>query len=190
MEDIKQTVDQVMDDIAAKRDEAMGKPDAPAQSGEKKKMDEITIKFGKGCVGEPFTGKDGKEYKQILIPNKDENDHSPWATFVARSNAVHEDQYGKGMWMKLPADGHTTVRKDHCVGEGADGKKIWETEKTKVSNRELKGMVEFYKSRGKEQEEKPRESLKDRLSEKKTEVSQQKHDAPQKTATKSKAAAL
>ncbi len=104
------------------------------QTAEKQKMDEITIKFGKGCVGEPFTGKDGKEYKQILIPNKDENDHSPWATFVARSNAVHEDQFGKGMWMKLPADGHTTVRKDHCVGEGADGKKIWETEKTKVSN--------------------------------------------------------
>lgn len=76
------------------------------QTAEKKKMDEITIKFGKGCVGEPFTGKDGKEYKQILIPNKDENDHSPWATFVARSNAVHEDQYGKGMWMKLPADGN------------------------------------------------------------------------------------
>ena len=67
---------------------------------------------------------------------------------------------------------------------------IWETEKTKVSNRELKGMVEFYKSRGKEQEEKPRESLKDRLSEKKAEVSQQKHDAPQKTATKSKEASL
>ena len=44
------------------------------QTAEKKKMDEITIKFGKGCVGEPFTGKDGKEYKQILIPNKDEND--------------------------------------------------------------------------------------------------------------------
>lgn len=51
-------------------------------------------------------------------------------------------------------------------------------------------MVEFYKSRGKEQEEKPRESLKDRLSEKKAEVSQQKHDAPQKTATKSKEASL
>ena len=31
------------------------------QATEKKKMDEITIKFGKGCVGEPFTGKDGKE---------------------------------------------------------------------------------------------------------------------------------
>ena len=47
-----------------------------------------------------------------------------------------------------------------------------------------------YKSRGKEQEEKPRESLKNRLSEKKAEVSQQKHDAPQKTATKSKEASL
>ena len=160
------------------------------QATEKKKMDEITIKFGKGCVGEPFTGKDGKEYKQILIPNKDENDHSPWATFVVRANAVHEDKFGKGMWVKLPAEGHTTVRKDHCIGEGADGKKIWETDKTQVTNKELKGMVEFYKTRGKEQEEKPRESLKDRLSEKKTEVSQQKHDAPQKTATKTHEAAL
>ena len=192
MEDIKQTVDKVVDDIAAKHEEAMGKANAQETSkdGEHKKMDEITIKFGKGCVGEPFTGKDGKEYKQILIPNKDENDHSPWATFVVRANAVHEDKFGKGMWVKLPAEGHTTVRKDHCIGEGADGKKIWETDKTKVTNRELKGMVEFYKTRGKEQEDMPRESLKDRLSEKKTEVSQQKHDAPQKTATKSHEAAL
>ena len=192
MEDIKQTVDKVVDDIAAKREEAMGKANAQeiSKDGEHKKMDEITIKFGKGCVGEPFTGKDGKEYKQILIPNKDENDHSPWATFVVRANAVHEDKFGKGMWVKLPAEGHTTVRKDHCIGEGADGKKIWETDKTKVTNRELKGMVEFYKTRGKEQEDKPRESLKDRLSEKKTEVSQQKHNAPQKTATKFHEAAL
>ena len=192
MEDIKQTVDKVVDDIAAKREEAMGKANAQETSkdGEHKKMDEITIKFGKGCVGEPFTGKDGKEYKQILIPNKDENDHSPWATFVVRANAVHEDKFGKGMWVKLPAEGHTTVRKDHCIGEGADGKKIWETDKTKVTNKELKGMVEFYKTRGKEQEDKPRESLKDRLSEKKTEVSQQKHDAPQKSATKSHETAL
>ena len=192
MEDIKQTVDKVVDDIAAKREEAMGKANAQeiSKDGEHKKMDEITIKFGKGCVGEPFTGKDGKEYKQILIPNKDENDHSPWATFVVRANAVHEDKFGKGMWVKLPAEGHTTVRKDHCIGEGADGKKIWETDKTKVTNKELKGMVEFYKTRGKEQEDKPRESLKDRLSEKKTEVSQQKHNAPQKTATKSHEAAL
>ena len=111
MEDIKQTVDKVVDDIAAKREEAMGKANAQeiSKDGEHKKMDEITIKFGKGCVGEPFTGKDGKEYKQILIPNKDENDHSPWATFVVRANAVHEDKFGKGMWVKPPAEGNAAI---------------------------------------------------------------------------------
>lgn len=160
------------------------------QTVEKTKMEEVTLKFGKGCVGEPFTGKDGKEYKQILIPNKDENDHTPWATFVVKANAVHEDKFGKGMWLKLPADGHTTVRKDHCIGEDADGKKIWETDKTKVSNKELKGMVEFYKARSKDKDEKSRESLKNRLSDKKAEVSQQKHDVPQKAASKSKEASL
>ena len=154
------------------------------------RKEEVTIKFGKGLVGKPFTTKNGKECVGIKIPNADPADKTPWEAIVVPANRVHEDKFGKGMWMKLPADGHTTVRKDHCVGEGADGKKIWETEKTKVSNRDLKGMVEFYKSRGKEQEEKPRESLKDRLSEKKAEVSQQKHDAPQKTATKSKEASL
>lgn len=35
-----------------------------------KKMEEISIKFGKG-LAEPFTGKDGKEYMKILIPNAD-----------------------------------------------------------------------------------------------------------------------
>ena len=71
------------------------------QTAEKTKMEEVTLKFGKGCVGEPFTGKDGKEYKQILIPNKDENDHTPWATFVVKANAVHEDKFGKGMWLLM-----------------------------------------------------------------------------------------
>ena len=104
-----EVVQDVMDDIAAKREATQETAkeektladqfaDSKAEQAQpegtedgQKKMDEITIKFGKGCVGEPFTGKDGKEYKQILIPNKDENDHSPWATFVARSNAVNED---------------------------------------------------------------------------------------------------
>jgi len=194
--DLKKTSEIVQDalnDIAAKREEVMGKEESPLQEGDKEKgkFEEITLKFGKGCVGDPFMGKDGKEYKEILIPNKDENDHSPWATFVVRANAVHEDKYGKGMWTKLPAEGHTTIRKDRCVGEDENGKKLWETDKKQVTNRELKGMVEFYKTKSKKQEknsqeEKPRESLKDRLSEKKAEAAQQKHEAPQKTAMKSK----
>ena len=41
-------------------------------------MDEISIKFGKG-LAEPFTGKDGKEFMRILIPNQDPGDKTPWS---------------------------------------------------------------------------------------------------------------
>ncbi|MBQ6089865.1 MAG: hypothetical protein IJL07_01140 [Lachnospiraceae bacterium] len=138
------------------------------QQTEKKEFQEITLKFGKGCVGESFTGKDGKEYTQILIPNSDPEDHRPWATFVARANAVHEDKYGKGMWLKLPSEGHTTVRRNVRVGEDEQGKGIFEREEKRVANQELKGMVEFYKSKGKEQ--KP--SIRQKMEEKKAVVQQ------------------
>lgn len=133
------------------------------------RIEEITLKFGKGCVGDSFMGKDGKEYASILIPNSDPDDHRPWATFVARSNAVHEDKFGKGMWLKLPADGHTTIQRNECVGEDAEGKKIWEKKKTKVTNRDLKGMVEFYKT-------KTRDSIRQKLDEKKADISVTKAD--------------
>ena len=55
------------------------------------------MKFGKGLVGEPFQGKDGNEYCEIKIPNRDEADKSPWASFVVKSNQVHEDKFGKGI---------------------------------------------------------------------------------------------
>ena len=54
-----------------------------------KKMEEISIKFGKG-LAEPFIGKNGNEYMKILIPNENKKDHSPWASFVLPSKAVHE----------------------------------------------------------------------------------------------------
>ena len=47
------------------------------------------------------------------------------------------------MWAKIPADGHTTLSRS--IPDGfKDGKKQWKTEKTTVSNRQLKEMVEFY----------------------------------------------
>ena len=112
------------------------------------KMEEISIKFGKG-LAEPFTGKDGKEYMRILIPNEDKGDHTPWASFVLPAKAVHENKYGKGLWAKIPADGTTTVTKAVQVGE-QDGKRIWENQKTTVPNRDLKARVEAYKSRDRE----------------------------------------
>ncbi|MCM1410865.1 MAG: hypothetical protein NC305_10010 [Lachnospiraceae bacterium] len=181
-ENIKQTVDKVLDDIAAKRQEAMDKagqePDKGADSPQKE-FKEITLKFGKGCVGEEFQGKDGKAYKEILVPNPDKNDHRPWQTFVVKSNHVHENQFGKGMWIKLPAEGHTTLRRSVVIGEKPDGKKEWGTEKTSVSNADLKKMVEAYKER-------PRESVKGRLAQKQSEVSSKKPAEQAQNKNKSK----
>ena len=127
------------------------------------KIEEVTLKFGKGCVGDEFQGRDGNSYKEILVPNPDKNDHRPWQTFVVKSNHVHENQYGKGMWCKLPADGSTTLRRNVKVGQDEQGKPIWSVEKTKVPNTELKKMVESYKERS---------SMKEKLAEKKEEAAQ------------------
>lgn len=185
-ENIQQTVDRVLDGIAAKREAAMGKEGQPQDKdadSPQKEFKEITLKFGKGCVGEEFQGKDGKAYKEILVPNPDKNDHRPWQTFVVRANHVHENQFGKGMWIKLPAQGHTTLRRSVVVGEKPDGKKEWGTEKATVSNAELKKMVEAYKER-------PRESVKGRLEEKKAEAAVQKPAEQSQNRNKSKGAEL
>ena len=101
--------------------------DAEAVKDESKQgrdYQEITLKFGKGCIGNTFTGKDGNDYTSILIPNQQPNDHRPWQTFVVRANSVHEDKFGKGMWTKLPAEGHTTVRRVVRTGEDENGRGI------------------------------------------------------------------
>lgn len=162
------------------------------QTTQEKEFKEITIKFAKGCVGNTFTGKDGNDYTSILIPNQEVNDRRPWQTFVVRANAIHEDKYGKGMWTKLPAEGHTTVRRAVKTGVDENGKSTYINKDTVVSNQDLKEMVEFYKNRSKEQEvtkdakveKKP--SLKQKMEEKKTEV--QKNIAEKGAATKAKTA--
>ena len=178
---------------------------------EYEKIEEVTMKFGKGLVGEPFQGKDGNEYREIKIPNKDENDKSPWASFVVKSNQIHDDKFGKGMFMKLPADGSTTVRKDAPVGE-KDGKMQYETNTTKVPNTELKGMVEFYKDRDQSKEipsqeekapakeekaapskkapKKEQSSLLDRISKKKEQAKEKQQEKPKKEHNKNKDTSL
>ena len=123
--------------------------------GRKDQIEMITIKFAKKLVGEPFTSKKGKELVEILIPNSDPADKRPWQTFVLAARDVHENKYGKGMWAKIPANGHTTVSRSVVAGE-KDGKKQWRTEKTVVTNSELKEKVEFYRQNR-------RESLKDQM---------------------------
>ena len=56
---------------------------------------------------------------------------------------IQDERAEQKLW--IPADGHTTLTKPYLTGQSEDGKNIWKDEKTTVSNRELKSMVEFYK---------------------------------------------
>ncbi|MBR7173373.1 MAG: hypothetical protein IKD50_02955, partial [Clostridia bacterium] len=98
---------------------------------------EIAIKFGKG-LAQPFTSKDGTQYMRIQIPNRDPQDKSPWQSFVVPAKAIHENHYGKGLWMKLPLNGSTTVSRDVRTGYDESGKGIYEKQKRSVTNVELK----------------------------------------------------
>lgn len=137
---------------------------AGQETGRSSSQKEITLKFAKGCVGDEFQGKDGNRYKKILVPNADADDHRPWQSFVVKANHVHEDQYGKGVWIKLSAEGHTTLQRPVMIGQTPEEKKEWKIEKKSVPNAELKKMVEFYK-------DKNRESLTGKLVQKKEEAS-------------------
>ena len=158
-EEISQNIDGKVQEETAY--DAATKDDSPFVDGadvtevssepkEYEKIEEVTMKFGKGLVGEPFQGKDGNEYCEIKIPNRDEADKSPWASFVVKSNQVHEDKFGKGMWTKLPAEGSTTVKKPEIIGQDENGKNQYQDTMTKVPNKELKSMVEAYKERPRE----------------------------------------
>ena len=128
--------------------------------------EEVSIKFGKG-LAEPFTSKDGREFTRIRIPNQDPKDKTPWASFVLPSKSVHENQYGKGLWAKIPANGTTVVTKPTLKGQDDKGRNIWDNVKTNVPNRELKSMVEAYKTRTPQAREPktaaPRESAREKL---------------------------
>ena len=126
-------------------------------------QEEVTIKFGKG-LAEPFQSKDGREFMRISIPNQDPADKTPWASFVLPAKAVHENQYGKGLWAKIPADGTTVVTKPTLQGQDDKGKNIWKDVKTQVPNTELKAMVEAYKTKApQEKSAQPRESAREKL---------------------------
>ena len=59
-----------------------------------KKMEEISIKFGKG-LAEQFTGKNGKEYMRILIPNQDKGDQCHGLPSYCRPSPCMRTSTGK-----------------------------------------------------------------------------------------------
>ena len=108
-------------------------------------VEDLSIKFGKG-LAEPFAAKDEKEYMRIMIPNRDSADMTPWASFVLKASQVYENKFGKGLWAKLPTDGHITVSKSVAAGV-ENGKTVRNNEKRSVSVPELKSLIEFYKTK-------------------------------------------
>lgn len=121
--------------------------EAAMAAGEKLGPEEVTIKFGRGLMGETFTSKNGKDLVEVQIPNADPNDKRPWESFVISPKMIHENKFSNGLWMKLPAD--ETMRLARSVRAGTDeaGKTIWKKEFRVVTNAELKGMMEAYKTR-------------------------------------------
>lgn len=98
--------------------------------------------------------------------DSDKDDHTPWASFVISPKMIHDNKFGKGVWMKLPEDGTTKVSKPVILGEKEDGKKEWGNDVREVPNTELKEMMESYKT-------KERDSLLGNLDEKKQEAAKQ-----------------
>ncbi len=108
---------------------------------------EVTIKFGKGLVGDSFTSKNGKELVEVHIPNPDKADTRPWESFVISPKMIHDNQFGKGVWMKLPEDGTTRLSRSVRTGIDEAGKTTWGRETREVSNTELKALMESYKDK-------------------------------------------
>ena len=146
--------------------EQMAKEAQEGKTAVSGQREEVSIKFGQG-LAEPFTSKDGREFTRIRIPNQDPKDKTPWASFVLPSKSVHENQYGNGLWAKIPAEGTTVVTKPTLKGQDDKGRNIWDNVKTNVPNRELKSMVEAYKTRTPQAREPktaaPRESAREKL---------------------------
>ena len=116
------------------------------------RYEEITVKFAKGLVSEPFTAHNGTECVGIKIPNADPADKRPWASVITAAKNVHENKFGKGMWMKIPADGQMKVYRSEITGQTPDGKNVYTKSEQWLSNQEIKNMLESYKTRTMENE--------------------------------------
>ncbi len=115
---------------------------------EQKTAEMLKIKFSRK-LARAFTSKIGKDMVAIAIPNEEPDDKRSWEEFVLPVTMVHSDHYGsKTLWVKLPADGTTTLsRSEKPLTD--DGE--WTRAERTVDNKTLKSMVEAYKLRPKSQ---------------------------------------
>ena len=108
--------------------------------------DEISLHFGKKlCTF--FTSRAGKEMARIKIPG---TEYPSWPEFVVPAKMVHDNQYGKGFWIKLPANGKTRLSYSERT-DLPNGERNYERKEVTVTNRELKEMVESYRHQDRDQ---------------------------------------
>ena len=105
-------------------------------------VEQVTLKIPEGWVGDRFTSKSGQELVEVKIPNADRNDKSPWPSFVTDPKRLHKNKFGTGLWMKLPKNAHTTLKRRERVGVDPSGKGIYEDRMSSVPNTELKSMAD------------------------------------------------
>ena len=121
---------------------------APVQAPEHQATEMVKITFARKLARQ-FTSRNEKEMVAIAIPNADPNDKRPWEEFVLPVTMVHSDHYGsKSLWVKLPADGTTTLSRSEKPAE-ENGE--WTRPERTVDNKTLKSMVEAYKLKPKTQ---------------------------------------
>ena len=105
-------------------------------------VEQVTLKIPEGWVGDRFTSKSGQELVEVKIPNADRNNKSPWPSFVTDPKRLHKNKFGTGLWMKLPKNAHTTLKRRERVGVDPSGKGIYEDRMSSVPNTELKSMAD------------------------------------------------
>ena len=114
--------------------------------GEREEM--ISIQFSRGLMGEPYE-RNGIELVNVKVANADPEDKRPWQYFAISPRHVHVNRSnpsGNGLWAMIPKDGETTLMRSIPAGL-YDGKKVWRTESEKITNEALKLRVESYKNR-------------------------------------------
>ena len=141
-----------------------------SESEPKKEYKEITLKFPKEAVGDEFVAKDNNIYREIKIKDDEIDDRRQWASFVAPTKKIHDDQYVEnGMWLKLPAEGHTTIKREFIAGQDVNGNSVYQKEMGAIHNADLKKMVTEAYPKNNE-----RMPLKERIAEKKKAVAENK----------------
>ena len=113
-----------------------------AKKPEQSEIETVTLKVSEKWVGSHFTSKAGQELVEVKIPHADRENKTPWPSFVTDPRKLHNNKFGGGLWMKLPKNGHTTIKQPMRIGTNENGKGIYENQMSRISNTELKGMID------------------------------------------------